>query len=239
MVRAGLGASGALLFCVTGRAPDRPGSRRSRRGDGLAVPGDCLRAVTSLPVRTRRVAPKAARRTAKSSVKSTRPARQVWSFQLCVRTRSVVGGSRGWRADCLRTGGGSPCESNASWHDWVSGNAEGSVSGGDRALATTSGRHHGQAIRIDSFGVDDCLLLGPPPGSVKARRRILATSCRCTHKERCPRIERQGALSRTASAKTCHAPRHLRPPPTGSNRLKTSSFRDTEHAAATWLMCST
>jgi hypothetical protein len=74
------------------------------------------------------VAPKAARRTAKSSVKSTRPrAREVWSFQLCVRTRSVVGGSRGWRADCLRTGGGSPCESNASWRDWVSGNAEGSV----------------------------------------------------------------------------------------------------------------
>jgi hypothetical protein len=28
--------------------------------------------------------------------------------------------------------------------------------GGDRALATTSGRHHGQAIRIDSFEVDDC-----------------------------------------------------------------------------------
>jgi hypothetical protein len=28
--------------------------------------------------------------------------------------------------------------------------------GGDRALATTSGRHHGQAIGIDSFEVDDC-----------------------------------------------------------------------------------
>ena len=28
--------------------------------------------------------------------------------------------------------------------------------GGDRALATTSGRHHVQAIRIDSFEVDDC-----------------------------------------------------------------------------------
>jgi hypothetical protein len=40
--------------------------------------------------------------------------------------------------------------------------------GGDRALATTSGRHHGQAIRIDSFEVDDFLILGPPPGSVKA-----------------------------------------------------------------------
>ena len=47
--------------------------------------------------------------------------------------------------------------------------------GGDRALATTSGRHHGQAIRIDSFEVDDSLILGPPPGLVKARRRILAT----------------------------------------------------------------
>jgi hypothetical protein len=45
---------------------------------------------------------------------------------------------------------------------------------------------------------------------VKARRRILATPGRCTHKERCPRIERQGALSRTASAITCRAPRHAR-----------------------------
>jgi len=62
--------------------------------------------------------------------------------------------------------------------------------GGDRALATTSGRHHGQAIRIDSFEVDDCLILGPPPGSVKARRRILATPGRCTNKERCPRLEK-------------------------------------------------
>jgi hypothetical protein len=48
--------------------------------------------------------------------------------------------------------------------------------GGDRALATTSGRHHGQAIRIDSFEVDDLPILGPPPGSVKGPRRILATS---------------------------------------------------------------
>jgi hypothetical protein len=64
--------------------------------------------------------------------------------------------------------------------------------GGDRALATTSGRHHGQAIRIDSFEVDDSLILGPPPELVKGRRRILATPGRCTHKERCPRIERQG-----------------------------------------------
>jgi hypothetical protein len=62
--------------------------------------------------------------------------------------------------------------------------------GGDRALATTSGRHHGQAIRIDSFEVDDCLILERPPGSVKARRRILPTPGRCTNKERCPRIER-------------------------------------------------
>jgi len=115
-----------------------------------------------------------------------------------LRFRAVVGGSRGWRTVCLRAGGGPPRESNASWHDWVSGNAEGSVPGGDRALATTSGRHHGQAIRIDSFEVDDCLILGRPPGSVKARRRILATPGRCTHKERCPRIERPGALSRTA-----------------------------------------
>jgi hypothetical protein len=42
--------------------------------------------------------------------------------------------------------------------------------GGDRALATTSGRHHGQAIRIDSFEVDDSLILGPPPELVKGRR---------------------------------------------------------------------
>ena len=32
------------------------------------------------------------------------------------------------RTVCLRAGGGSPYESKASWHDWVSGNAEGSVS---------------------------------------------------------------------------------------------------------------
>jgi hypothetical protein len=70
--------------------------------------------------------------------------------------RSVVGGSRGWRAVCLRTGGGSPCESNASWHDWSPGTQGARFPGGDRALATTSGRHHGQAIRIDSFEVDDC-----------------------------------------------------------------------------------
>jgi hypothetical protein len=62
--------------------------------------------------------------------------------------------------------------------------------GGDRALATTSGRHHGQAIRIDSFEVDDCPILGPPPGSVKPRRRILSTPGRCTNKERCPRLEK-------------------------------------------------
>ena len=61
--------------------------------------------------------------------------------------------------------------------------------GGDRALATTFGRHHGQAIRIDSFEVDDRLILGPPPGSVKAPRRILATAGRCANKERCPRME--------------------------------------------------
>jgi hypothetical protein len=59
--------------------------------------------------------------------------------------------------------------------------------GGDRALATTSGRHHGQAIRIDSFEVDDCLIFGPPPGSVKACRRILATPCPWTPKT-CPAL---------------------------------------------------
>jgi hypothetical protein len=57
-------------------------------------------------------------------------------------------------------------------------------------FAIASGRHHGQAIRIDSFEVDDCLILGPPPGSVKARRRILATPDRRTNRERCPRNER-------------------------------------------------
>jgi hypothetical protein len=62
--------------------------------------------------------------------------------------------------------------------------------GGDRALATTSGRHHGQAIRIDSFEVDDYLILGPSPGSVKAHRRILAIPGRCTNREHCGRKRR-------------------------------------------------
>jgi hypothetical protein len=78
--------------------------------------------------------------------------------------------------------------------------------GGDRALATTSGRHHGQAIRIDSFEVDDCLILGPPPGSVKARRRILATPGRCTHRNVVRGSRGKWPLSRTASAITCRAP---------------------------------
>jgi hypothetical protein len=40
------------------------------------------------------------------------------------------------------------------------------------ALTATSGGHHGQAIRIDSSEVDDYLILGPPPASVKAPRLL-------------------------------------------------------------------
>jgi hypothetical protein len=84
--------------------------------------------------------------------------------------------------------------------------------GGDRALATTSGRHHGQAIRIDSSEVDDCLILGPPPGSVKARRRVLATRGRSTQKERLPRIEKVAGLprSRRGIEEGLRRPRHRR-----------------------------
>jgi hypothetical protein len=39
---------------------------------------------------------------------------------------------------------------------WSPGTQRARFPGGDRALTTTSGRHHGQAIRIDSFEVDDC-----------------------------------------------------------------------------------
>src|SRR5215211_3206658 len=96
----------------------------------------------------------------------------------------------GWRTVCLRAGGGPARKSNARLGSPETQRAR--FPGGDRAVATTSGRHHGQAIRIDSFEVDDCLILGPPPGSVKALRRILATRGRCTNRERCPRIERVG-----------------------------------------------
>jgi hypothetical protein len=84
--------------------------------------------------------------------------------------------------------------------------------GGDRALATTSGRHHGQAIRIDSFEVDDCLILGPPPGSVKARRRILALRCACKHAQH-PLEDPAGCLIAhgTRSAHLCRPSRASSP----------------------------
>jgi hypothetical protein len=37
------------------------------------------------------------------------------------------------------------------------GKAKARFLGGDRALAITSGSHHGQAIRIDSSAVHDCI----------------------------------------------------------------------------------
>jgi hypothetical protein len=56
--------------------------------------------------------------------------------------------------------------------------------GGDRALATASGRHHGQAIRIDSFEVDDCgrpchrpLCRAPPSGASRVPGLAAALWC--------------------------------------------------------------
>src|SRR5215204_4206482 len=101
--------------------------------------------------------------------------------------RNAVHLSRLWRTVCLRAGRGPPCDRTHRGTTGSPGTQRARFPGGDRALATTSGRHHGQAIRIDSFEVDDYLILGPPPGSVEARRRILATPCPWTPKT-CPAL---------------------------------------------------
>jgi hypothetical protein len=80
-----------------------------------------------------------------------------------------------WRAVCFRRGGGRDVIERIVARLGLKERRGLGFRGGDRALATTLGRHHGQAICIDSFEVDVCLILGPPPGSVKAPRRILAS----------------------------------------------------------------
>jgi hypothetical protein len=97
------------------------------------------------------------------------------------------------------------------WYPWE-GKGLGFL-GGDRALATTSGRHHGQAIRIDSSEVDLPAILRRPPGSVKALRPRSRDTRRSTHNERYPRIERVLGTVPVQPSISCHAPRHARRPP--------------------------